>query len=169
MEKFARSLKHEDEAICFVAVEVNQMKLLRVMVEKIMFGVWDYAGVEYPHTNALVISARIKLIVVHRILVDNRSSFILLYKNVFDAMRLSEKDLRPCTSAQQVFSREKRCSWEWLTWPSNLAKPFGRWLSRFNSWCWMVTHPTTHLKGDLPYLISGWWLPFGTSQWSSPL
>lgn len=99
MERFAVSLKYEDEAICYVAVEVNHKKMSRIMAQEIMLGDRVCARAEYPHTDVLVISAKIGPTLVHRILVDNESTASLLYKNTFDTMRLSGKDPCPCTSA----------------------------------------------------------------------
>lgn len=80
MERFGKSLKHQDEAICVVAAGGSYAKLPRIMTEEITFDDIDCAGTDYPHTDALVISTRIGLIKVHRILIDNGSSVSLLFK-----------------------------------------------------------------------------------------
>ena len=52
----------------------------RIMAEETTFGDRDCVGTDYPDTDALVITARIGLMKVHRILIDNRSSMSLLFK-----------------------------------------------------------------------------------------
>lgn len=81
MERFVTSLRHKDEAICSIAAEVNHMKLHRIMVEEITFGHRDYVGTNYPHTDALEITARIRLMKAHHILIDNESSVSLFFKS----------------------------------------------------------------------------------------
>lgn len=102
LKRFARSLKHEDEAICYIATEANYTWLLKIMVEEITFGYRDCIGVEYLHTDTLVIYARIGPTLVHRNLIYNGNSINMLYKNTFNAMWLSEKDLHPCMSTLRV-------------------------------------------------------------------
>ena len=65
MERFGKSLRHQNEAIWAVAAEVNYTKLPRIMAEDITFRDRDCVGTDYPHTDALVISARIELMKVH--------------------------------------------------------------------------------------------------------
>lgn len=108
MERFGKSLKHKDEAICSVTTRVNYTKLPRIMAEEITFGDRDCVGTDYPHTDALVITARIELMKVHRILIDNGSSVSFLFKSAFDQMGLSKKDLLHCTSALQGFLGERK-------------------------------------------------------------
>ena len=97
MKKFGRSLQHQDEAIQSVVAEVNCTRVSKMTIEEIAFGDKDCMGTDYPHTDALVISADIGLAKVHRILVDEGSSVSLLFKMTFDQMGLSKKDLMPCT------------------------------------------------------------------------
>lgn len=108
MERIRKSLEHQDEAICAVTAEVSYAKMPRIMAEEITFYDRDCAETDYLHTDALVISARIGLMKVHRILIDNGSSLSLLFKSAFDQMGLSEKDSLPYTSALQGFSGERK-------------------------------------------------------------
>lgn len=58
MERFGKSLRHKEEAICLAATEVNYDKLPKIMVEEITFGNKDYMGIDCQHTDALVIPRR---------------------------------------------------------------------------------------------------------------
>lgn len=61
-----------------------------------MFGKPDIDGIDFPHTDALVISVHIGAHWVNKILVDNGSSLNILFKSTFDKKKLSYEDLEPC-------------------------------------------------------------------------
>lgn len=88
IDRFGRSLRHEDEAI-YSVTDLNYAKLSRIMTEKITFEDRDCVGMDYPHTDALVITTMIGQVKVHQTLVDNGSFVSLLYKYAFDQMELS--------------------------------------------------------------------------------
>lgn len=104
-----------------MAAEAGYAKLPRIMTEEITFGDKNYAGTDYPHADALVISARIGVMKVHRVPIDNGSSMSLLFKSAFDQMGLSEKDLLPCASALQGFSGERKEPLGVITLPVELG------------------------------------------------
>lgn len=121
MERFGKSLRHKDEAICSIAAEVNYTKLPRKMPEEITFDDRDCVGTIYLHTDALVITSRIGLMKVHQILIYNGSSVSLLFKSAFDQMGLSEKDLLPYRSALQGFLGECKETLGMITLPMELG------------------------------------------------
>jgi hypothetical protein len=51
----------------------------------------DYEGVYLPHSNALVVTMAIANHKIHRVLVDNGSSADILYKSVFDLMKIDKE------------------------------------------------------------------------------
>ena len=53
------------------------------------FGPKDKEGIEYPHHDALVVSAQISNFQVEKCLVDNGSAVDILSKSVFQRMGLS--------------------------------------------------------------------------------
>ncbi|XP_062167045.1 uncharacterized protein LOC133873343 [Alnus glutinosa] len=57
----------------------------------ITFSDEDYEGVYLPHSNALVVTMVIANHKIHRVLVDNGSSADILYKSVFDLMKISRE------------------------------------------------------------------------------
>lgn len=79
-------------------------------------------GTDYPHIDVLVIPARIGLMKVHRVLIDNGSSVNLLFKSAFNQMGLSKKDLLPCMSALQGFSGERKVPLGLITLPVELGE-----------------------------------------------
>ena len=74
--------------------------------EDVTFGRKDVEGMDYPHTDALVITAIIEPAIVSKLLVDNKSSVNILFKSTFDKMRLSEEDLMPCVNPIHGFTGE---------------------------------------------------------------
>lgn len=59
------------------------------MIEEITFRDRDFVVTEYLQTDALLINTKIGPKMMHQILVDNKISVSMLYKSVFDVMRLS--------------------------------------------------------------------------------
>jgi hypothetical protein len=51
----------------------------------------DYAGVSLPHTDALVLSLAIANHKIHRILIDTGSSVNILYRSVFELMKIDRR------------------------------------------------------------------------------
>lgn len=97
MEKFGKLLKHDDESLCYMATEVQQVQ--RIISKEITFGDRDYVGTNYPYTNAIVIMVRIWLTMVNRILTNNERYVSFSFKYAFDKITLLKKDLYLCTSA----------------------------------------------------------------------
>ena len=62
--------------------------------------------VHHPHCDALVIKAMMANKNVYRILVDNRSSVVILYYQAFQRMGLRDNDLRPSPNPIYGFTRD---------------------------------------------------------------
>lgn len=67
------------------------------------FGKINELGMEYPHVDPLVVSVVIEPVLVHWVLVDCGSSVNILYKDVFDQIKLSKKDLMSCKTPLRDF------------------------------------------------------------------
>jgi hypothetical protein len=67
----------------------------------------DFVGVSLPYSDALVITLAIANHNIHRILVDTGSSADILYKSVFELMRIDQGKLTPVGSPLVGFSGEQ--------------------------------------------------------------
>lgn len=88
---------------------------------------------------------------VHRVLIDNGSYVSLLFKSSFDQMGLSEKDLLPCTSALQGFSRERKVPLGLIMQPVELGEGPQRMIRQVLFLRWKAFQPTTPFVGDPLY------------------
>ena len=62
--------------------------------------------VHFPHHDPLVIESQIANMIVARVMVDNNSLVIILFKAAFEKIGLTTADLSPYTSTLYAFSRE---------------------------------------------------------------
>ncbi|GAV75198.1 hypothetical protein CFOL_v3_18677, partial [Cephalotus follicularis] len=63
--------------------------------EVITFSEVDYEGVRLPHDDPMVVTLLVELFTMKRILVDSGSSADILYKHVFDQLRIPADQLKP--------------------------------------------------------------------------
>lgn len=85
-QRFANSLRHEGDEV----MSIREGKRPRCEREDATFGRKDVEVMDYPHTDASVITATIGPAIVSKLLVDNGSSVNILFKSTFDKMRLSD-------------------------------------------------------------------------------
>lgn len=62
-------------------------------------------GLEYPHSDAIMITVNIGSIEVRRFLVDDRSLCDILSLNTFSKTGIDEKNLKPCIDRLVNFIR----------------------------------------------------------------
>ena len=75
-------------------------------LEDIVFTKADARWVHHPHADALVITAQIANINVHRLILDDGSTMDILYLDAYKRMRLAENALSPITSQLYGFTRD---------------------------------------------------------------
>ncbi|CAA0818773.1 Unknown protein, partial [Striga hermonthica] len=71
---------------------------------KISFTDEDAFLFDHPHSDALVITAPIMAIKIHRIMVDTGAYASILYYNTFKKMGIDSKDVQPCRERIQGFN-----------------------------------------------------------------
>ena len=86
--------------------EVQPTKQSRRELEDIFFKEVNVRWVHHPHTEALVIIARVTNSNVHRLKVDDGSAVDILYLNAYKRMSLTEDDLDPNSSPIYGFTRD---------------------------------------------------------------
>lgn len=67
----------------------------------------DMEGVNFPHSDALIIKANIEGAEVGRILIDNRGSCDILYLDVFMKMKIKPSSLKPCAGGLVSFTEHE--------------------------------------------------------------
>ncbi|GAV75454.1 LOW QUALITY PROTEIN: hypothetical protein CFOL_v3_18933, partial [Cephalotus follicularis] len=72
--------------------------------EVISFSEVDYEGVRLPHHDLVVVILQVVLFTMKRILIDSGSSMNILYKHVFDQLRIPTEQLRPMKTPLVGFS-----------------------------------------------------------------
>ena len=85
-------------------MEVQPTKQSRRELEDIFFKEVNVRWVHHPHTEALVIIARVTNSNVHRLKVDDGSAVDILYLNAYKRMGLTEDDLDPNNSLLNGFT-----------------------------------------------------------------
>ena len=75
----------------------TRLKSARRELEDIVFTKVDARWVHHPHTEALVITARVANSNVHRMLVDDGSAIDIIYLDAYKRMGLTESELSPTT------------------------------------------------------------------------
>ena len=86
--------------------KVRPTKQAQRELEDIVFREADARWVHRPHTNSLVIIARVSNSKVHRLMVDDGSVVDILYLNAYRRMGLTEDDLDPNSSPLYGFTRD---------------------------------------------------------------
>ncbi|XP_030922847.1 uncharacterized protein LOC115949699 [Quercus lobata] len=73
--------------------EQSPKKKMKIRREPIAFGDDDLEGTVQPHDDALVIMARISSFLVKRVMVDQGSEINVMYPDLFNGLRLKNRDL----------------------------------------------------------------------------
>ncbi|GAV59930.1 hypothetical protein CFOL_v3_03461, partial [Cephalotus follicularis] len=74
--------------------------------EVISFSEADYEGVRLPHDDPVVVTLMVELFTTKRILIDSGSSADILYKHVFDQLRIPVDQLKPVKTPLVGFAGE---------------------------------------------------------------
>ncbi|GAV88792.1 hypothetical protein CFOL_v3_32213, partial [Cephalotus follicularis] len=74
--------------------------------EVITFSEADYEGVRLPHDDPVVVTLLVELFTMKRILIDSGSSADILYKHVFDQLRIPADQLNPVKTPLVGFTGE---------------------------------------------------------------
>ncbi|GAV65596.1 LOW QUALITY PROTEIN: hypothetical protein CFOL_v3_09111, partial [Cephalotus follicularis] len=74
--------------------------------EVISFSEADYEGVRLPHDDPVVVNFLVELFTMKRILIDSGSSADILYKHVFDQLRIPADQLKPVKTPLVGFAGE---------------------------------------------------------------
>ena len=89
-----------------MAVEERSPKNPKYESETLTFTEDDARHVRYPHNDPLVLTIQIANARVKRCLVDTRSSVDIIYKSSLEKMKLTVKDLTPCSQVIYGFTGE---------------------------------------------------------------
>ncbi|CAA0820520.1 Unknown protein [Striga hermonthica] len=87
---------------------------------KISFTDEDAFLFDHPHSDALVITAPIMAIKIHRIMVDTGAYASILYYSTFKKMGIDRKEVQPCRERIQGFN-------------GHMTTPVGQWTARANT------------------------------------
>ena len=79
-------------------------KKARTEGPKIWFSDRDLDDIQFPHNNPLVITLKLKNFLVHRVLVDPKSSSETLYYDCFKKMGIKDEDLQEVRTPLVGFS-----------------------------------------------------------------
>ncbi|GAV60292.1 hypothetical protein CFOL_v3_03823 [Cephalotus follicularis] len=74
--------------------------------EVISFSEVNYEGARLPHNDPVVITLQVAFFTMKRILVDSGSSADILYKHVFDQLRIPTNQLMPVKTPLVGFAGE---------------------------------------------------------------
>ncbi|GAV77635.1 hypothetical protein CFOL_v3_21106, partial [Cephalotus follicularis] len=74
--------------------------------EVITFSEVDYEGVRLPHDDPVVVTLLVELFTMKRIIIDSGSSADILYKHVFDQLRIPADQLKPVKTPLVGFTGE---------------------------------------------------------------
>ena len=89
------------------AMEVQSVSKLPRLDTTIMFSDSDLKGCQHPHDDPLVIRAVVVNKMIHRVLVDNGSSFDIIFATAFNKMGIGREKLEPVSTHLRGFFREK--------------------------------------------------------------
>ncbi|GAV86790.1 hypothetical protein CFOL_v3_30216, partial [Cephalotus follicularis] len=70
----------------------------------ITFSETDYEGVRLHHDDPVVVTLQVELLTMKRILIDSGSSADILFKHVFDQLRIMADQLRPVKTSLVGFA-----------------------------------------------------------------
>ena len=73
----------------------------------ITFSDLDLEGCQHPHDDPLVVRAVVSNKIVHRVLIDNRSSSDIILASAFDKMGIRREKLEPVNTHLRGFAGEK--------------------------------------------------------------
>ncbi|GAV61946.1 hypothetical protein CFOL_v3_05471, partial [Cephalotus follicularis] len=77
--------------------------------EVISFSESDLEGVRLPHDDPVVVTLLVELFTMKRVLVDGRSSAEILFKSIFDHVRILEDQLKPVKTSLVGFVGDIVC------------------------------------------------------------
>ena len=83
------------------------MSKLPLLNTAITFSDSDMEECQHPHDDPLVIRAVVGNKTIQRVLVDNESSFDIIFASAFDKMGIGREKLEPVSTHLRGFSREK--------------------------------------------------------------
>ncbi|GAV62299.1 LOW QUALITY PROTEIN: hypothetical protein CFOL_v3_05823, partial [Cephalotus follicularis] len=72
--------------------------------EVISFSYVDYEGVRLPHDDPVVVTLKVALFTMKRILIDSGSSADILYQHAFDQLRIPTDQLKPVKTPLMGFA-----------------------------------------------------------------
>ena len=87
--------------------KIQAMSKLPRLDTSITFSDLDLEVCQHPHDDPLVVRAVVANKTVHRVLIDNESSFDIIFASAFDKMGIGREKLEPVNTHLQGFSREK--------------------------------------------------------------
>ena len=88
-------------------IEVQAVSKLPRLDTAITFSDSDLEGYQHPHDDPLVIRVVVANIMIHRVLVDNGSSFDIIFASTFNKMDIKREKLEPTSTHLRGFSGEK--------------------------------------------------------------
>ena len=88
-------------------LEVQTVSKLPQLDTTITFSDFDMEGCQHPHNNPLVIKTIVANKMIHRVLVDNRSSTNIIFASAFDKMGIGKEKLEPVNACLRGFSGER--------------------------------------------------------------
>ena len=87
-------------------LEVQTISKLPRLDTTITFSDFDMEGCQHPHDDLLVIKAIVANKMIHRVLVDNRSSTDIIFASAFDKIGIGREKLEPVNACLRGFSGE---------------------------------------------------------------
>ena len=88
-------------------LEVQIVSKLPQLNNTITFSKFDLQGCQHPHDNPLVIKAIVANKMIHKVIVDNRSSTDIIFASAFDKMGIGREKLEPVNAYLCGFSGER--------------------------------------------------------------
>ena len=88
-------------------LEIQAVSKLTSLDTTITFSDSNMEGYQHPYDDPLVIRAIVANKIVHRVLVDNKSSADIIFASAFDKMGIRREKLEPVNAHLRGFSRER--------------------------------------------------------------
>ena len=87
--------------------EIQAVSKLSRLDTFITFSYSDLEGCQHPHDDPLVVRAIVANKIVHRVLIDNRSSADIIFASAFNKMGIGREKVEPINTHLRGFSGEK--------------------------------------------------------------